>query len=76
MTFDLNRNREILPTHDIKIFSGRSNPQLTQEIADYLGTRVAPMIIKNFSDGEELDAVIITHGSIQTVYGIGYKFVP
>ncbi|MBR2386481.1 ribose-phosphate pyrophosphokinase [bacterium] len=52
MTFDLNRNREILPTHDIKIFSGRSNPKLTQEIADYLGTRVAPMIIKNFSDGE------------------------
>ena len=42
----------VLPTHDIKLFSGRSNPVLAQEIADYLGTTVEPMIIKNFSDGE------------------------
>ena len=46
------REREILPTHDIKIFSGRSNGKLTQEIAEYLGTHVAPLVIKNFSDGE------------------------
>lgn len=44
--------REILSTHDIKIFSGRSNGKLTQEIAEYLGTHVAPLVIKNFSDGE------------------------
>lgn len=44
--------KTILPTHDIKIFSGRSNSTLTQEIASYLGTSVAPMIVKNFSDGE------------------------
>ncbi|MGD9580264.1 MAG: ribose-phosphate diphosphokinase [Vampirovibrionia bacterium] len=38
--------------HEIKIFTGRSNPQLAYEIADYLGTTVGPMIVKNFSDGE------------------------
>lgn len=46
------KEREILPTHDIKLFCGRSNKILAQEIADYLGTSVGPMIIKNFSDGE------------------------
>ena len=44
--------RAVNPTHDIKLFSGRSNPQLAQEIADYLGTTVGPMVIKNFADGE------------------------
>lgn len=38
--------------HEIKIFTGRSNPQLAYEIADYLGTTVGPMVVKNFSDGE------------------------
>lgn len=38
--------------HEIKIFTGRSNPQLAYEIADYLGTSVGPMVVKNFSDGE------------------------
>jgi len=45
-------DRVINPTHDIKLFSGRSNPKLSQDIADYLGTNVGPMIIKNFADGE------------------------
>ncbi len=45
-------DKTIYPTHDIKLFSGRSNPKLTEEIADYLGTTVGPMIIKNFADGE------------------------
>lgn len=46
-------NQKIIkPTHDIKIFSGRSNPELAQHIAEYLGTEVGPMVIKNFSDGE------------------------
>ena len=44
--------KAVNPTHDIKLFSGRSNPQLAQEIADYLGTTVGPMVIKNFADGE------------------------
>ena len=42
----------IKPTHDIKIFTGRSNPELAKNIADYLGTEVGPMIVKNFADGE------------------------
>ena len=44
--------RAINPTHDIKLFAGRSNPKLAQEIADYLGTTVGPMVVKNFADGE------------------------
>ena len=48
----LERQQNVLPTHDIKLFSGRSNTVLAEEIAKYLGTSVGPMIIKNFSDGE------------------------
>lgn len=44
--------RAISPTHDIKLFAGRSNTKLAQEIADYLGTSIGPMVIKNFADGE------------------------
>ena len=43
---------KILPTHDIKLFSGRSNNALASEIAEYLGTSLEPITIKNFSDGE------------------------
>ena len=42
----------INPTHDIKLFAGRANPKLAEEIAEYLGTTVGPMVIKNFADGE------------------------
>lgn len=48
----MQREKIINPTHDIKLFSGRSNPKLAEEIADYLGTTVGPIIIKNFADGE------------------------
>lgn len=44
--------RAISPTHDIKLFSGRSNLNLSKEIAEQLGTNVGPMLIKNFADGE------------------------
>ncbi len=44
--------RSINPTHDIKLFAGRSNPKLAQEIADHLGTSIGPMVVKNFADGE------------------------
>ena len=44
--------RTINPTHDIKLFAGRSNPKLAQEIADFLGTTIGPMVVKNFTDGE------------------------
>ncbi len=45
-------NNSINPTHDIKLFAGRANPKLAEEIAEYLGTTVGPMVIKNFADGE------------------------
>lgn len=45
-------NETINPTHDIKLFAGRANPKLAEEIAEYLGTTVGPMVIKNFADGE------------------------
>lgn len=43
---------EIKHTHSIKLFTGRANAGLAHEIADYLGTTVGPMVVKNFSDGE------------------------
>lgn len=36
----------------VQLFTGRANPTLAQEIADYLGTELSPILIKNFSDGE------------------------
>jgi len=42
----------INPTHDIKLFSGRANRELSEEIAKHLGTTVGPMVIKDFADGE------------------------
>jgi ribose-phosphate pyrophosphokinase len=36
----------------IKLFTGRANPELAKEIANYLGTDLSPIEIKNFSDGE------------------------
>ncbi len=48
----LQKIEKIMPTHDIKLFSGRSNSPLAQEIAQYLGTSLEPITIKNFSDGE------------------------
>lgn len=43
---------EIKHTHSIKLFTGRANAGLAAEIAEYLGTTVGPMVVKNFSDGE------------------------
>ncbi|MFQ5895174.1 MAG: 50S ribosomal protein L25 [Nitrospinota bacterium] len=37
---------------DLKVFSGRANPKLTQGIADYLGVEVGRADIYDFSDGE------------------------
>ena len=46
---ELEQIKKILPTHDIKLFSGRSNNALAQEIAQYLGTTLEPITIKDFS---------------------------
>lgn len=40
--------RAISPTHDIKLFAGRSNTKLAQEIADYLGTTIGPYGCEKF----------------------------
>ena len=52
MQEQMKKIEQIQPTHDIKLFSGRSNNPLAQEIAQYLGTTLEPIAIKNFSDGE------------------------
>ena len=36
----------------LKIFSGRSNPALSKDIANYLGKDLGNLTIKTFSDGE------------------------
>lgn len=39
-------------TSKVKIFTGRANDQLANEIVRYLGTDLSSLVIKNFSDGE------------------------
>ena len=36
----------------MKVFSGRSNPELSKGVADYLGIPLGNVNIHNFSDGE------------------------
>jgi ribose-phosphate pyrophosphokinase len=38
--------------NDLKIFSGRANPQLTTRICDYLGLPIGRINLGNFPDGE------------------------
>jgi len=49
---DLQIESGIHDTSKVKIFTGRANPKLAQEIARYLGTDLGRVEIKNFSDGE------------------------
>jgi ribose-phosphate pyrophosphokinase len=49
---DLQIESGIHDTSKVKIFTGRANPKLAQEIARYLGTELGKVEIKNFSDGE------------------------
>ena len=41
-----------MSSNTLKIFSGTSNPDLAQEIADYLGIGLAKIELKRFMDGE------------------------
>jgi ribose-phosphate pyrophosphokinase len=36
----------------VKLFTGRANPTLAQDIASYLNTDLSELVVKNFSDGE------------------------
>ena len=38
--------------NDLKVFSGRSNPDLSERIIDYLSIPLGELTIKNFADGE------------------------
>jgi ribose-phosphate pyrophosphokinase len=38
--------------NDLKIFSGRANPALSQSICEYLGLPLGKIAIGNFADGE------------------------
>jgi ribose-phosphate pyrophosphokinase len=38
--------------NDLKVFSGRSNPNLSERITDYLSIPLGELTIKNFADGE------------------------
>jgi len=38
--------------HPLKVFSGTSNPDISREIADYLGIELASIELTRFSDGE------------------------
>jgi len=40
------------PLPEMKLFGGTSNPILTQEVCDYLGTQPGKITAKTFSDGE------------------------
>lgn len=39
-------------TRNLKIFTGNANPELAQEIAEYIGVRLGAAEVKHFSDGE------------------------
>ncbi len=52
-TLPLRSSLPIFPeNHRLKIFSGSSNPALSQEVARYLGVDLGPMVRKSFADGE------------------------
>ena len=36
----------------LKIFTGNANPELAQEICDYLGIELGSSVVSQFSDGE------------------------
>ena len=37
---------------NLKLFTGNANPQLAQDIAEYIGTKLGDAQVKHFSDGE------------------------
>jgi ribose-phosphate pyrophosphokinase len=43
---------ELVPRRRLELFSGRSHPELAQEIADHLGVRLGEANLREFSNGE------------------------
>ena len=40
------------PFHNLKLFTGNSNPELAKEIAEYMGVELGKATVTKFSDGE------------------------
>ena len=49
---EMGQKNKIKVIQDIKIFTGRANPEIAQDIAAHLGEDLGTLQIKNFSDGE------------------------
>jgi ribose-phosphate pyrophosphokinase len=49
---EMANSSEIKNIQDIKIFTGRANPDIAEDIAKHLGGSLGTLQIKNFSDGE------------------------
>jgi len=44
--------QENVQVYELRVFSGRANPQLSQRICDHLGTHPGQIALDNFPDGE------------------------
>ena len=44
--------RELVPSSNIKLISGRANPELAKKIATYIGVELVDITITEFADGE------------------------
>ena len=49
---EMGQRNKIKVIQDIKIFTGRANPEIAEDIAKHLGEDLGTLQIKNFSDGE------------------------
>lgn len=49
---EMTQKNKIKVIQDIKIFTGRANPEIAEDIAKHLGEDLGILQIKNFSDGE------------------------
>jgi len=48
----LKQSKPAIDDNRVKLFTGRANPELAHEIADYLGMELSAITVKNFNDGE------------------------
>ena len=49
---EMTQKNKLKVIQDIKIFTGRANPEIAEDIAKHLGEDLGILQIKNFSDGE------------------------
>ena len=68
--------KAVNPTHDIKLFAGRSNPKLAQEIADYLDQKTTEIDSIISAKKQQLDVLENYKKSLIYEYVTGKKEVP